>query len=124
MSPKTALIELTKEVRFELGEIALKHHSFPTKEGFSRTLNNWKNSSLGVPKPPKNYGDILEELPEDLTKTKDGQRFMIMDEQIEDKKRIFGMSSPTLLAEASEAEELMFDGNYEMLYRYNDVGIP
>ena len=113
LNPKEALIQLSRKVKGELGEIALTHHSFPTKEGFARNLSNWKNNVLGVPKPPTNYQDIVAVLPEELTKTADGQRFMIMDQTSEDGlKRIFGMSSPTLMAEAARSEELFFDGTF------------
>ena len=111
MNPKDALIELSRRVKISLGEIALKHHSYPTKEGFSRNLSNWKNNSLGVPKRPDTYQDIVKVLPDELMKTADGQRFIIMDKSA-DGKRIFGMSSPTLMAEASKSEESMLDGTF------------
>ena len=112
ISPRSVMANVTSTLQNTGNTVAVNF--MPKKGSISRQVQRAREKELQVPPPPKSWLEV--KVPEVLTETNSGDRFLIMEEQIEAHRpeKILGFASPEGITIMKSATQLFADGTFQV----------
>jgi hypothetical protein len=114
MNPRTVTMEVSDAVIGD-EETAGAIADVPNMKSIALRLHRRKKVLQGFPPLPKTWEAM--EVPDSMKMTADGQRFLILEEQVREGKegKIWGFSSPSAIQTMQQAKDLYIDGTFEFV---------